>query len=252
MNIIHRNRKGYIVNDDCLNYLRIALVLKKVIVVSCPPWGHGKQVVATASKPRGWAKGRGYNHAGSTFDEPEWNEKLKPAYYEALNRLQYILFGANWYFEELTGRASFETPRTAEEIKKFIAKNPYNWIVWDKKKPVGLSFCRFELAYSNMNIKTEVFSYLYNGLQDQQPDNRYRLPRIHPTEKPWGLMGGLISKFTPADSAIIDPFGGSMSVPIAVNRLPGRRRFVGIEIDPVMARRAAARFKEEDQQGGLF
>ncbi|MCP4148094.1 MAG: site-specific DNA-methyltransferase [bacterium] len=268
---LYNGEKGVIINGDCLTYLQVLDAAgAKVTLVSCPPWGHGKKVVASPTKKVSQhAREKGHGHAGTErkYKEPKWNNKLDPAYYEALKRFPYILFGANYYFEELTGGQSFPTPWSKDEIKHyhkthegptplcisdFVKRNPRNWLIWDKEKPTGLSFSRFELAYTNLDVETTGFSYMWNGLCTKQADHRYRLDRLHETEKPWGFMADIIKKFTPDGSTIVDPFGGSMSVPLAVRGLLGTRRFVGIEKDPVMARKAAERFEDVNRQRRLF
>jgi len=66
--------------------------------------------------------------------------------------------------------------------------------------------------------------------------------RLHPTQKPTGLLGYLIGKHTPPDGLVLDPFVGSGSTLIAARQLG--RRAVGIEIDERYCQVSAARLQQ--------
>jgi len=53
--------------------------------------------------------------------------------------------------------------------------------------------------------------------------------RVHPTEKPVGLMMELVADFTNQNDIILDPFCGSGTTCVAAKQLG--RRYIGIEID---------------------
>lgn len=74
--------------------------------------------------------------------------------------------------------------------------------------------------------------------------------RIHPTQKPDGLMGALIADFTDRGELILDPFGGSGATGVAAIR--AGRRFIGWERDPVFHAAAVARLRAAREQLSLF
>jgi site-specific DNA-methyltransferase (adenine-specific) len=53
--------------------------------------------------------------------------------------------------------------------------------------------------------------------------------RLHPTQKPVGILRTLIESLAPADAVVLDPFCGSGSTLIAARR--AGRRFIGIELE---------------------
>jgi site-specific DNA-methyltransferase (adenine-specific) len=73
---------------------------------------------------------------------------------------------------------------------------------------------------------------------------------IHPTQKPIGILDPLVQYSLPSGSICCDPFMGSGSTGIAcLNR---GVRFIGIEKDPVIFKKACERYKAAQAQGRLF
>jgi site-specific DNA-methyltransferase (adenine-specific) len=66
---------------------------------------------------------------------------------------------------------------------------------------------------------------------------------FHPTEKPVGLLGSLLSVVVPAGGLVVDPFAGSGSTLVAAKMLG--RRSVGYELDERFAEKAAKRLQAE-------
>lgn len=66
---------------------------------------------------------------------------------------------------------------------------------------------------------------------------------LHETQKPVALMMELIRLFTDPNDVVLDPYCGSASTGVACARLG--RRFIGFEIDPVVAKLASERMEAE-------
>ena len=66
---------------------------------------------------------------------------------------------------------------------------------------------------------------------------------FHPTEKPVGLLGSLLSVVTPVGGLLVDPFAGSGSTLVAAKMLG--RRSIGYEVDERFAEKAAKRLQAE-------
>jgi len=63
--------------------------------------------------------------------------------------------------------------------------------------------------------------------------------KLHPTQKPVGILKPLIEAFSRPGDTVLDPFCGSGSTLVAARELD--RRYVGIELDPAHARTAEER-----------
>lgn len=71
--------------------------------------------------------------------------------------------------------------------------------------------------------------------------------RVHPTEKPVGLLEYLIGKHCPPGGLALDPFAGAGSTLVAARRLG--RRAIGVEIDERYCRISAQRLQAEAEAG---
>lgn len=79
----------------------------------------------------------------------------------------------------------------------------------------------------------------------------YAEDRIHRTQKPLPLIERLLLASSRGGQVVLDPFAGSGSTAVAAKRLG--RRSISIEIDPEMAKKAAARLAVGvDRQQPLF
>lgn len=72
---------------------------------------------------------------------------------------------------------------------------------------------------------------------------------IHPTQKPVGLLEILVRTSCPPDGLVGDWFAGSGAVGVACRN--AQRRYVGCEIDPAIAARAAERLARSSVEGTL-
>ena len=75
-------------------------------------------------------------------------------------------------------------------------------------------------------------------------------PSHHPTEKPIGLVGDIVEKFTDEDDTILDPFMGSGTTGVAAVRTG--RKFMGIEIDANYFEIAKRRIQDELNRYPLY
>ena len=74
--------------------------------------------------------------------------------------------------------------------------------------------------------------------------------KIHPTEKPIGLMEILIKNSTNKGDIVLDPFAGSS--PVAVASYYSERNFICIEKDPEYYRASCERLEQAQRQQILF
>ena len=105
------------------------------------------------------------------------------------------------------------------------------WIVWDKREDIpSNNFADCELAWTSFDEPSRIIRHLWSGLLRKGDRKTELLKRIHPTQKPVGMLMAIIQQFTKKEDIILDPFGGSGSTLIACEKL-GRRCFM-IEISP--------------------
>lgn len=117
------------------------------------------------------------------------------------------------------------------------------WLLWDKGNGFrGRDFAEAELAWTNLDVNTRVYSY------DPLARGDYR-GKVHPTQKPVKLMEWCFG-FIPDAETILDPFMGSGTTGVACANLG--RRFIGIEIEPKYYDIARKRISEAYAQGQPF
>lgn len=100
----------------------------------------------------------------------------------------------------------------------------------------GLLFYRDKLPKFNNHGKM-----VYNHM----PFDKEIMDKIHPTQKPLGLLKHLIELFTDKYDVVIDPVAGSASTLIAARQL--RRHSYGFEIDKTFYKKAVDRIQGKEQ-----
>jgi DNA modification methylase len=109
-----------------------------------------------------------------------------------------------------------------------------HWIVWDKKAEKGADHNNFsdcELAWTNIPKKSVViYRYLWSGLLREGDRNTELSERVHPTQKPVGLLADILNDYSSDEDKILDLFLGSGSTLIACEQL--NRTLYGCELSP--------------------
>ena len=115
----------------------------------------------------------------------------------------------------------FDVPTILFGANNFSSKLPdmSKWIVWHKKPSLdapsnGFSDC--ELAWTNLKGKAVLcYHHTWSGMV-RQGERRLELKeRVHPTQKPVGLLKRLIEEYCPPNGNVLDLYGGSGSTLIA-------------------------------------
>lgn len=120
----------------------------------------------------------------------------------------YILFGGNYFTDFLSPKAC--------------------WIVWDKENTGN--FADVELAWTSFNKGAKLYKWLWNGLCRKGERSVEGKTRVHPTQKPVGLIGEILKDFSKEGENIFDGFGGSGSTLIACEQT--NRNCFMIEYEP--------------------
>ena len=103
------------------------------------------------------------------------------------------------------------------------------WIVWDKKNGDSV-FADCELAWTSFTTSVRKFEWLWNGLARQGERAEEGVSRIHPTQKPVGLLTDILNEYSKPVQTVLDLFGGSGSTLIACEKL--KRKCLMIEFEP--------------------
>ena len=102
------------------------------------------------------------------------------------------------------------------------------WIVWDKQN--SGSFADAELAWTSFDKVVKLYRFMWNGLIREGNRKVEGFSRIHPTQKPVGMLGYILQDFSKDGGNVLDTFGGSGSTLIACEQL--KRKCFMAELDP--------------------
>jgi len=103
----------------------------------------------------------------------------------------------------------------------FANKLPNNshWLVWDKKADVGHddnTFSDVEILWTNVKKKSaKIYRHLWSGLLRAGPRNEELKERVHPTQKPVGLLSHIVMDYSDENDIVLDPYAGSGSIIIS-------------------------------------
>jgi site-specific DNA-methyltransferase (adenine-specific) len=121
------------------------------------------------------------------------------------------------------------------------------WIVWDKQHGKKVDYGDCELIWTSFDKPTRIITHVWDGFVR---DSDKGIKRVHPSQKPIGLIKKLILDHSSPGDTIFDPFMGSGTTGAACMQL--NRHFVGIEIDLDYCQYAEHRIKIASQQLTMF
>lgn len=105
------------------------------------------------------------------------------------------------------------------------------WIVWDKKEgDIKNTFADCELAWTNLGKNAQIYRFLWAGLLRKGGRDEELKERVHPTQKPVGMLSNILTDYTGKEMIVLDAFLGSGSTLIACEKT-GRICY-GMELDP--------------------
>lgn len=185
-------------------------------VVTDPPYGIGEAA--------GKNKSRTKLATAKDYGNQSWDDAPADSYLIDLIRLKsdhQIIFGGNY----------FDLPPSS------------CWLVWDKQNSGDFADC--ELAWTNLPKAVRRIYWRWNGMIRKGSDER-----VHPTQKPVGVMRWCLEQL-PSDAKLIcDPFMGSGTTGVACVR--EGKSFVGIEREPVYFEAAIKRIRDALQTPDMF
>jgi len=102
------------------------------------------------------------------------------------------------------------------------------WIVWDKVGDIQFQnpYSDCELAWTNIERNSvKKYTKIQQGFVADEKEKR-----VHPTQKPVGMLADILKDFSKENDSILDVFGGSGSTLIACEQL--NRKCYMAELDP--------------------
>lgn len=138
-----------------------------------------------------------------------------------------IIFGGNYFTEYLP--------------------NSSCWLVWNKENGDN-DFADCELIYTSFKSAVRKFDWKWHGMLQENMKNKDI--RIHPTQKPLGLIERIILRYSKENDLILDCFSGSGTTAIACYRT--NRKFIAIEKDKDYYEKSIKRLEYETNQIRLF
>ena len=135
-----------------------------------------------------------------------------------------------------TARANYDVALTCTENQIIFGGNYFTdflppsrcWIVWDKQNTGN--FADAELAWTSFDKGVRLYHFLWNGLCREGSREVEGKTRVHPTQKPVGMLADILKDFSEENDSILDCFGGSGSTLIACEQL--NRKCYMVELDP--------------------
>ena len=130
----------------------------------------------------------------------------------------------------------------------FASKLPDSpkWLVWYKKPMNNANndnFSDVELAWTNIKGKMcKMYHYLWSGLLREGNRKMELKERVHPTQKPVGLLINILKDYTDVNMNILDLYGGSGSTLIACEET--NRNCYMMELDPYYCQVIINRWEE--------
>jgi 16S rRNA G966 N2-methylase RsmD len=135
-----------------------------------------------------------------------------------------------------TARVNYDVALTCTENQIIFGGNYFTdflppsrcWIVWDKQNTGN--FADAELAWTSFDKGVRLYHFLWNGLCREGSREVEGKTRVHPTQKPVGMLADILKDFSEENDSVLDCFGGSGSTLIACEQL--NRKCYMCELDP--------------------
>jgi len=138
---------------------------------------------------------------------------------KSLGFSNYVIWGGNYFTEFLPAKKC--------------------WFVWDKKgRKWDDNFSDFEMAWTSFDKPAKIFTYVWMGIVQ----SGQREKRVHPTQKPAGLVVDCLNYLDSNFKTIYDGFGGSGSTLIACEQT--NRVCFMMELDPTYVDVIIARWEK--------
>ena len=216
------NIENTIINDDCINILKQLPDKCIDVVLTDPPYGIGESKRNNISRSN-LAKAKDYGNKDWDITIPD------KVIFDEMFRVSknQIIFGGNYFV-------------------KYLDNSPC-WIVWNKDNGNN-DFADCELAWTNFKTAVRKYDWRWQGMLQQNMKNKDI--RIHPTQKPLGLIEKILLDYSKENDLVLDCFSGSGTTAVACYNT--NRRFICIEKDKEYYEKSKERLNEIKSQIRLF
>lgn len=224
-----------IICSDCLEVMKGWPDNCADLVLTDPPYG-----INAANYKRGGTKHGNSLAKSRDYGYADWDKKPpSKEYFREMIRLggEQIFFGGNYFANHLPPSPS--------------------WIVWDKDNGNN-DYADCELIWTSHKKAVRKVKWKWHGMFQENMKNKEK--RVHPTQKPLGVMLWILERYSNPTDLILDPFCGSGTTCVAVKLLG--RNYIGIDISEEYCEIARARLRAVDTgvpvkeqragQGSLF
>ena len=116
------------------------------------------------------------------------------------------------------------------------------WLVWDKQNGQNNNFADGELAWTSWDKPLRIYQWRWAGMIRKGPRNEELKERIHPTQKPVGLLKVILEDHTDEGDTVLDCFIGSGSTLIACEAT-GRTCY-GMEMSETYCEKVLKRYED--------
>ncbi len=103
------------------------------------------------------------------------------------------------------------------------------WLVWDKGVAKEAFFAQVELAWCSKDGNAKLYRHLWSGLVREGDRATEGASRMHPTQKPVGMLAEIIKDFTKENDTVLDCFGGSGATLIACEQTNRKCRMMELD-----------------------
>ncbi len=208
------------------------------LLLTDPPYGISESYGCEKQIPRRLrSDGRDFIMPRGYFGD--WDTNIQPHSW-----LNIVLPKVGGWFVSFCGHAQIDAYQRSLKEHKFVAVGT---LVWQKTNPVPFNSRHKPVNAWEAVVVGKRSGVAFNGQGVVHNVFKHKSPspqsRIHPTQKPLGLLKRFVELFSTEGGIIYDPFAGSGSTLIAGVQM--KRYAIGYEIDQDIYQSGCARIKGE-------
>ena len=163
--------------------------------------------------------GSGHKDDLSKSKWAEFFREGRPGSYEPYGKSYEAVIGDN---DTKAARQNYELLRDKSSDQIIFGGNFFStflppsrcWLIWDKCRR-GLDFADGEMCWTSFDKNMRIYQWKWSGMIRQGKRALELKSRIHPTQKPVGLLQQILEDYSNEGATVVDCFAGSGSTLIA-------------------------------------